>query len=184
MRFATAEMLWLLILMPALGLLAWSSLASHRRRLERFASPDVLPALLLGFSRGRCVIHACLRIGAIGLFVVALARPQWGRKDEPIVRRGVDVVLALDTSASMLAEDVSPNRLDQARALAGSLLDSLTGDRVALVSFGGRAAVQCPLTLDYGALRLFLDAAEPAFSPGPGTDLGRAIEEAARLFNA
>src|SRR5213593_1303703 len=184
MRFEETQVLWLLALVPAFGLLAWAARASRRRRLRRFVSPEVLPQILVGGSAARYAIQSCLRIGAIGLCVVALARPQWGRRDEPVVRRGVDVVMALDLSASMLAEDVSPNRLEQARSEAASLLGSLTGDRVGLVVFGGRAAVQCPLTLDYGAVRLFLDAAEPDFSPGPGSDLGRAVEEASRLFNA
>src|SRR5436309_6427071 len=175
MRFEQMHVLWLLALVPAFGLLAWAARASRRRRLRRFGSPEVLPQILVGGSAARYAIQSCLRIGAIGLCVVALARPQWGRRDEPVVRRGVDVVLALDLSASMLAEDVSPDRLEQARAEAVSLVGSLTGDRVALVTFGGRAAAICPLTADYGAVRLFLDAADASFAPGAGTDLGRAI---------
>src|SRR5437867_3259167 len=184
MRFALPWTLLLLALVPALAALVAVSLALRRRRLERFASAGLLPRLLLGASTGRLVALGALRVVAIALIIVALARPQWGRRDEPVIRRGVDVVLALDLSASMLAEDVSPDRLEQARAEAVSLVGSLTGDRVALVTFGGRAAAICPLTADYGAVRLFLDAADASFAPGAGTDLGRAIEEAVRLLNS
>ena len=174
MRFALPWTLLLLALVPALAALVAVSLSLRRRRLERFASAGLLPRLLLGASTGRLVALGAFRVVAIALIIVALARPQWGRRDEPVIRRGVDVVLALDLSASMLAEDVSPDRLEQARAEAVSLVGSLTGDRVALVTFGGRAA----------AMRLFLDAADASFAPGAGTDLGRAIEEAVRLLNS
>jgi Ca-activated chloride channel family protein len=184
MNFARPMALWLLLLVPALATLGWAARTARRRRLRRFASEAILPRLLVGGSWVREAAMTSLRLGAIGLVTVALARPQWGRRDEPVVRRGVDVVLALDLSASMLAEDVSPNRFEEARAEAASLLGSLTGDRVGLVVFGGRAAAPCPLTLDYGAVRLFLDAAEPDFVPSPGSDLGSAIEEASKLFNA
>ncbi len=184
MRFAQPWVLVLLAALPALGILLASSQGRRRRRLARFTSLELLPRLALGDSTARWVLGSLLRLAAIGLAIVALARPQWGRRDEPVVRRGVDVVFALDLSASMLAEDVSPSRLEQARAAAGSLLGTIEGDRVGLVVFGGRPATQCPLTLDYGAVRLFLDAAEADFAPGPGTDLGRAVEEASRLFKA
>jgi len=184
MNFARPMVLWLVLLVPALAALGWGARAARRRRLRRFASESILPRLLVGGSWGREAVLSSLRLVAIGLVILALARPQWGRRDEPVIRRGVDVVLALDLSASMLAEDVSPNRFEEARAEAASLVASLAGDRVGLVVFGGRAAAPCPLTLDYGAVRLFLDAAEPDFVPSPGSDLGRAIEESTRLFNA
>lgn len=184
MRFESASLLWLLIVLPLLGALAALAYTRRRRRLRQFVSGAVLPRLVRAASPGRDLFISILRLSAMAMCVVALARPQWGRRDEPVVRRGVDVVFALDLSSSMLAEDVVPNRLEEAKAQARSLLDSLTGDRVALVVFGGRAAVQCPLTLDYGAVRLFLDAAEPDFSPGPGSDVGRALDEATGVFNA
>lgn len=184
MRFALPWALLWLALVPALGVLLFASLTLRRRRLERFVSSGILPRLLIGASVGRVVALGSLRLGAIALVILALARPQWGKREEPVVRKGVDVVLALDLSASMLAEDVSPNRLEQARAEAVSLVGSLMGDRVALVPFGGRAAVVCPLTADYGAVRLFLDAADASFAPGGGTDLARAIDEAVRLLTS
>src|SRR5262245_7775179 len=122
MRFASPWVLSLLLLVPALGLIAMAALASRGRRLRGFSSRDLLPRLLIGASPGRFMLLTCLRVGAIALFVVALARPQWGRRDEPVVRQGVDVVLALDLSASMLAQDVSPSRIDRARAEARTLV--------------------------------------------------------------
>jgi Ca-activated chloride channel family protein len=184
MRFGSPASLTLLLLVPVMAALLWVSIIARGRRLRRFVSATLLPGRLAGASMGRLVALSSIRIAAVGLVALALARPQWGRKDEPVVRRGIDVVLALDLSASMLAEDVSPDRLEQARAEATSLLRALTGDRVALIAFGGRATLQCPLTLDYGAVRLFLDAADASFSPGPGTDLGRAMELAARVLGS
>lgn len=184
MHLRSPAVLTLLGLLPLLGLLVWWGTLRARRRFHRFVAPEIAKRLSLGTSRSRRIAGALLQLGALGLGIVALARPQWGRRDEPVVRRGVDVVFALDLSASMLAEDVSPSRIDQARAAAVTLLGSLRGDRVGLVVFGGRAVTQCPLTIDYGAVRLFLDAADPDVTPGAGSDLGRAIEESARLFKA
>ena len=184
MRFGSPGSLGLLLLVPVLVAIVWGSLVVRKRRLRRVVSATLLPGLLTGASTPRIVALCSIRIAAVALLALALARPQWGRKDEPVVRRGVDVVLALDLSASMLAEDVSPNRLEQARAEASSVLRALTGDRVALITFGGRATLQCPLTLDYGAVRLFLDATDASFAPGPGTDLGRAMDLAARVLGS
>jgi Ca-activated chloride channel family protein len=184
MTYGSPVLLWLLALLPVLAGLLALSVIRRRRRLERLVSSELLPRLVEGWAPASVLARGGFRIAAIALIILALARPQWGRKDEAVVSRGVDIVLALDLSASMLAEDVVPNRLEQARAEAISLLTGLTGDRVAVTSFGGRAAVHCPLTLDYGAARLFLEAADAAFAPAAGTDMGRAIESARALLGA
>jgi Ca-activated chloride channel family protein len=119
---------------------------------------------------------------AIALMAVALAGPRFGTKLKEVKREGVDLVVALDVSLSMQARDVAPNRLDRAKNEIKKLLDELRGDRVGLVLFAGDAFVQCPLTTDYGAVRLFLDVANPALIPTPGTDFGAALRRAVQAF--
>ena len=119
-----------------------------------------------------------LRLAAVALLATALARPQFGDRVETVRRTGQDVVVALDLSASMEAGDVAPSRLAAARLAVGRLIERFDGDRIGLVAFAGEAFVQSPLTLDYAAATLFLNAMEPDLVPVPGTDLGRAIEVA------
>jgi Ca-activated chloride channel family protein len=113
---------------------------------------------------------------ALGALCVAMARPQWGTRLEPVTRRGSDLVVVLDTSLSMSAEDLAPNRLAQAKHAIGSLLERVAGDRVALVTFAGRAHLNCPLTVDHGAIRLFLDSVDVDTVPVAGTALGDALK--------
>ncbi|MFH1571003.1 MAG: VWA domain-containing protein, partial [Gemmatimonadota bacterium] len=133
-------------------------------------------------SRGRQNARYALFAAGIFFLVWALAGPQFGAHLEMAARRGVDVVVCLDVSRSMLAEDLKPNRLERARNLVGGLLDRLEGDRVGLVVFAGRAFVQCPLTLDYGAVRLLLGTASLASIPSQGTALGDALRVARSCF--
>jgi Ca-activated chloride channel family protein len=121
-----------------------------------------------------------LILAAVLLSVLALARPQYGKKLRMVRRRGIDIVIALDTSDSMLAEDIKPNRLERAKQEVSALIDRLQGDRVALVTFAGDAIVQCPLTTDYGAAKMFLDVIERY--PVAGTAIAKAIERGAELF--
>jgi Ca-activated chloride channel family protein len=121
--------------------------------------------------------------GVLVCIVVAILRPQWGYRWEEIERRGVDIVVAVDLSDSMMAEDVSPNRLERARRKVFDLLQILDGDRVGLVAFAGMAVIQSPLTLDYGAIQLFLNTLDTDSISKKGTSLGSAIEQATRVFD-
>jgi Ca-activated chloride channel family protein len=120
-------------------------------------------------------LKAVLQIAAVGLVVLALARPQFGTRVETVESRGQDIVVAVDLSLSMLAEDLVPNRLERARLAILRLLERLDGDRIGLVAFAGDAFVQSPLTVDYRAAALFLGAMHPDIMPVPGTDLGAAL---------
>ena len=184
MQFVQPSWLWLLWLLPPLaGLYA---LAASRRRaaLRRFADERFLDQLVPGRSPGR----NALRIGLIGVALVlaifSLAGPSWGFAWEKVERKGVDLVVALDLSRSMLAEDVPPDRLAAAKREIRDLLDLLEGDRVGLVVFAGSAFVQCPLTLDYNAFEVFLDQMDPAWVPVGGTDLGAAVRTSIDTFIA
>jgi Ca-activated chloride channel family protein len=125
-----------------------------------------------------------LSLGGLLLLALALSRPQCGTRTELAKRLGVDVVVALDVSSSMQARDVKPDRLTRATLEVGALLDTLAGDRVGLVLFAGEAFVQCPLTTDYAAARLFLRAVSARSVPQQGTDLGNALDAARQVLEA
>jgi Ca-activated chloride channel family protein len=123
------------------------------------------------------------RSTALVFFAIALAQPQCGEKAEVVKRRGIDVVVAIDASKSMLARDVAPSRLERARLELTTLLDQLKGDRVAIIAFAGDAFIQCPLTSDYGAARIFLRGIDPNQMPQGGTNIGAALLLARQVFD-
>ena len=155
MSWRAPHLLWLLTLVPLLGAGLWWALRQRRRALLRFAQAHLLaslaPDLSPSLDNRRQLWRAGLMLGVVSLLLIALAGPQWGFRWETLERRGVDIVIALDTSRSMLAEDIKPNRLERAKLAVQDLIQQLRGDRLGLVPFAGSAFVQCPLTLDYGA---------------------------------
>ena len=151
--------------------------------MERFARQELFQRLMPAVSRPRQVVKAVFVVIAIACVLVAMARPRYGYEWEEIKRKGVDLVVVLDLSASMLAEDVEPNRLERAKRELADLLNMLEGDRLGLVAFAGTAFAQCPLTVDYRAYRLFLDSLHPRMMPVQGTDLGAAITTAIQTFD-
>jgi Ca-activated chloride channel family protein len=183
-RFAASEMLFAYLLVPALVALAWWARARKQRDMERLADRDLLDRLTASVSRRGQLTKTILVVAAVGLLVTALARPQFGSRVETVRREGRDVLIALDLSASMVAEDMAPNRLEKAKFAIADLIDQLDGDRVGLVAFAGEAFVQSPLTLDYGAARLFLNAMEPDMMSVQGTNLGQAIAVSLDAFAA
>lgn len=184
MHFARPGYLNLLWLVPLLAGFLVATLRSRRKRLERLIAPALLPQLTTEYSRARTYVRVLLLLGVFTCGIVALARPQWGARMETVRRRGVDIMVALDTSYSMNAEDVAPTRLAKAKGEIRSLLGRLKGDRIGLLSFAGTALVQCPLTLDYGAASLFLDMANTEIIPEPGTSLAAAVKAANSSFIA
>ena len=182
MRFAAVGYLWLLILLPALAALLALEFRRRRLALSTFGELEIVRRLLPGLSVERRMIKAGLLLAAAFFMILALARPQWGAKLETVSRSGVDVVIAVDTSLSMLAEDVKPSRLAQARAAVSSFIDQLRGDRIGLIAFAGSAYVACPLTLDYGAAALFVDVLDTDLIPIPGTALAGAIRTAVDAY--
>ena len=172
MRFAAPDYLWLLLGLPVLIGQFVVSFRRRRRALEVFGDLRLVRRLSTAASLERQVIKASLLVAAASFLILALARPQWGAGLETVARRGVDVIIAVDTSTSMLAEDVKPNRLAQARAAVSSFIDLLRGDRVGLVAFAGMAYVACPLTLDYSAAGMFVDILDTDLIPVQGTAIG------------
>jgi Ca-activated chloride channel homolog len=182
MYFARSEYLNLLWALPALGLFFIWSFRVRRKKLEKVVGTILAPRLAGEFSRGKAILRALFIMGFFASAILAVARPQWGARLETVHRRGVDIIAAMDTSYSMNTEDVVPNRLEKAKAEIRKLIQKSEGDRIGLVSFSGAAMIQCPLTLDHGAISLFLDAASTGIVPEPGTSLAAAIETATSAF--
>jgi Ca-activated chloride channel family protein len=174
-RFGAPEWLPALLVVPLLFLGYWLAARGRRRALDRFGEGALVAKLTASVSMTARRVRAGLVVLAVGLVVVALARPQFGTRVETVQSIGQDVVVAVDLSMSMLAEDVVPNRLERARLAILRLMDRLDGDRIGLVAFAGDAFVQSPLTVDYSAAALFLGAMNPDIMPVPGTDLGAAL---------
>lgn len=165
----------LVVIAAALGLLALLLVWGRERRLRRAVPERLAPVLAPGVSVLLPATRALLQSTGLAFFGLALAQPQCGNTPELTKRRGIDLVVALDASKSMLARDVAPSRIERAKLELSGLFDLLKGDRVALVVFAGTAAVQCPLTSDYGAARLFLRAVEPESMPQGGSNIGAAL---------
>lgn len=180
MTFANPQFLYLLAALPfALAAAYWGA-RSRRLALARFASPELARRLADSVNaRGR-TLAAALAILALGLSVIALARPQWGESAQVVERRGIQLMIALDVSRSMLAEDVKPTRLDRAKLEIYDLMRQLDGDEIGLALFAGAAFIQFPLTFDLATARTFLDYADPGVIGRQGTDIEEAIRVSLR----
>jgi len=184
MHFARPQYLAVLWAIPVIASFFLWSLRSRRLRLEAFISPTLAGRFASEFSRSKALGRVLLFTGFFAFSILALARPQWGSRMDTVQRQGVDLIMALDTSYSMNAEDVAPSRMAKAKSEVRGLIERLKGDRVGLLVFAGAAVVQCPLTLDYGAAELFLDIANTGIVPEPGTSLAAAIQTATAAFIA
>jgi Ca-activated chloride channel family protein len=180
-RLQDPRALWLLGVVAALAVLAVARLLGRRALLDRVGGPQAA-RLAPRASTLRPALRAGGALLGLALLALALARPQCGTRAELARRYGVDLAIALDVSRSMQARDVKPDRLGRAILEVGGLIDSLAGDRVGLVIFAGEAFVQCPLTTDYSAARLFLRAVTPESVPQQGSDLGNALQAARQVL--
>ena len=150
--------------------------------LQKFAHSVMLRRLTEHVSIQKQKYKYALLVLTLLFIVFALIQPRWGYHWEKIQRRGIDVIVAIDVSRSMFADDVKPNRLDRARREILDLIRMMNGDRIGLIAFAGTAFVQCPLTLDYGACRMFVDELNPTLIPRGGTHIGEAIKKAVSAF--
>jgi Ca-activated chloride channel family protein len=151
-------------------------------RLSRMADEGLWPTMMPLLSPSRQRLKNILRILVLALAIAALARPQWGFKWEEVRQRGLSILVALDTSKSMLAQDIKPNRLQQAKWGVRDLVKELRGDRIGIVAFSGDAFLQCPATIDYAAFLMMLDDIYAGIVPIGGTDLFRALETSMESF--
>lgn len=182
-QFAQPLALWGLILIPAAIIFYVLVFRWKKQALQRFGNLELLERLMPGISRKRQIVKVVLVVSAIFLLIISIARLQIGTKLEEVKSEGIDIVFAIDTSYSMLAEDYAPNRITRAKIEMSNLLDKLNGDRVGIVVFAGDAFLQCPLTLDYDAVKLFIDVIDTDIISLPGTNVAKAIEVAGRQFD-
>ncbi|WP_294532118.1 VWA domain-containing protein [uncultured Bacteroides sp.] len=181
-RFGEPAYLYLLLLLPFLAAFYFYSNYRRRRNIRRFGDPELLAQLMPNVSKYRPDVKFWIVLVAIGLFSVLLARPQFGSKLETVKRKGVEVMIALDISNSMLAQDVQPNRLEKAKRLISRLVDKLDNDKVGMIVFAGDAFTQLPITTDYISAKMFLESINPSLISKQGTAIGEAITLAARSF--
>lgn len=182
MRFDHPEYFILLVCVALALLLVVRAFRTKRKTLEAVGTPSLLLRLVVGVSPVRQRLKAGLFLSGLLLVVIALAGPQWGLRRELLRMAGRDIIVAVDTSESMYARDVEPDRLGRAKIELSSLLGSMTGDRVGLVAFKGDGLPLVPLTTDYDAVREFLAALATDLIPQPGTNIGRAIEMSLHLL--
>lgn len=182
MAFTHPEAFRLFIIIPVLLLILFFSIRRNKRDRSRFADQKLYLMLTGSMSTHKRLLRT-LSLGIAAVFLIlALTGPRFGTKTEIVTRMGVDIVIAIDTSYSMLAEDVRPNRLLQAKYEIGRLIDNLQGDRVALVAFAGDAIIQCPLTADYSTAKTFLEYIDIGIVPVQGTNIEQAINRSIELF--
>ncbi|GAM10021.1 hypothetical protein OR1_02306 [Geobacter sp. OR-1] len=182
MIFADPEYIWLLPVIIAVGFLSLRHEYRRKSALERFAEQQLADRLTLLPSFGLRITAVAALSAAMALLLLALLRPQWGLIQEEQTRKGLDLVIALDVSRSMLADDLRPSRLAVAKAAVNKLLDRLSGDRVGILAFSGTAFTVCPLTGDHAIVRRMIDELGPEILPRGGSSIAAAVKEAERSF--
>jgi len=182
-RFAQPDMLYLLLLVPVLVII-WI-LGNRRRRIarEKFSDNNLMARLSPDYSPGRMILKFFIRLTAFICAVLLISRPQFGSKLEEVKREGVEVIIALDVSNSMLAEDIAPSRLERAKQAIAQLVDQLRDDKIGLILFAGDAYTQIPVTNDYLSAKMFLESAGPDAVSKQGTSIGSAIDLGMRSFS-
>ncbi len=183
MRFSNSMFLWLLILVPALVFFLVVAWRKRKKLMESFGSLKLMEKLTGSVSVEKKRTKQVLLVVAFFFLVLAVSGPQIGTRMVEVKRRGVDVIIAVDCSASMQAEDIKPSRIVKAKRELSTLISKLNGDRIGIIAFAGTAFLQCPLTLDYNAAKMFLDIIDVDLIPYPGTALDSAIELAIKSFS-
>lgn len=181
-RFADPTYLYLLILLPFIAAFYFYSNYRRRKNIRKFGDPELVSLLMPNVSKYRPNVKFWLVWAALTLAIFLLARPQFGSKMETVKKSGVEVVIALDISNSMLAQDVTPSRLEKSKKLVSRLVDDFENDKVGLIVFAGDAFTQLPITSDYISAKMFLESINPSLITTQGTAIGKAIEVAMRSF--
>ncbi len=183
-RFANIEMLWWLLTIPVFVVVYIITTRRKRRQLVEFGDPELIAQLMPDASKSRPIAKFCILIVALTLLIIATARPQYGQQEKTVKRQGIEVMIALDISNSMLAEDVVPNRLDRAKQMLSKMIDNMVDDKVGLVVFAGEAFTQLPITCDYVSAKMFLNTISPSLIPTQGTAIGAALQTAINSFGS
>ena len=182
-RFEHIEYLYYLSAIPVLLIFFYLYQIWKKKAFEKIGDPHLVRRIIPRYSNAKSWIKAVLFLLGISFLIVGWANPQWGTKKEKVIRKGVDVFIALDISRSMLAEDVPPNRLERSKRFCQKLVRELRGERIGLILFAGNAYMQMPLTTDYAAADIFIKSANPNQAPNQGTAISDAIDIAERSFD-
>lgn len=182
LRFEDPIFLWLLWILPVLLLIRFIGWRRRHSKLKKLGDPELLKQLMPNISKYRPTVKFCLLLAALGLLIVMLARPQMGSKISHDKRQGIETIICLDISNSMLAEDVVPSRLDKSKMLIENMVDNFTNDKIGLIVFAGDAFVQLPITSDYVSAKMFLQNINPSLIQAQGTNIGQAIDLATKSF--
>ncbi len=181
-KFEDPQYLWLLWAVPLLALIRYYGLWHRRKKFKRLGDKQLIQSLMPNASSVRPTVKFWLIEAAVALMVVMIARPQMGSKISNDKRNGIETIIAIDISNSMLARDVAPSRLDKCKMMVENLVDNFTNDKIGLVVFAGDAYVQLPITSDYVSAKMFLQNIDPSLISTQGTDMARAINLAASSF--
>ncbi len=181
-RFEEPTYLYLLAALPIIAILRWLLERKQQKRLKLFGDPTLLRQLMPDVSRMRPVVKFWMLLAALALIIVMMARPQMGTRISHEKRTGIESIIAMDISNSMLAEDVTPSRLDRTKMMVENLVDNFTDDKIGLIVFAGDAFVQLPITSDYVSAKMFLSEIDPSLIATQGTDIATAINMAANSF--
>ena len=184
LNFAQAQYLLLILLIPFFFVLQALVLRLRKRRLKKFGDEALVASLMPSYSKGKVWVRLVLFSIGFFFFVIGLARPQIGAKLKEHQTKGAEIMIVLDVSNSMLAEDYSPNRLERAKLAISRLVDKLREDRIGLIVFAGNSFVQLPITTDYVSAKMFLNSISTESVPVQGTAIGDAINTAMRSFSA
>ncbi len=181
-RFANPDFLYLLFLLPALVAFYGLSVINKKKAIKRYGNPALLAELMPEVSPKRQLLKFCFLLGALTVMIFVLAGPQFDSRLETVKRQGVEIMICLDVSNSMLAEDISPNRLEKSKQMLSRLTDGFVNDKVGLIVFAGDAYTQIPITSDYISAKMFLSSIHPSMVTTQGTAIGAAINLAMRSF--
>lgn len=181
-RFEDPIYLWLLLIIPLLALIRLVAWRRRKQKLREFGDPALIRQLMPDVSRVRPSVKFWLQIAALALLIMMLARPQMGTKISHEKRNGIETIIALDISNSMMAEDVVPSRLEKSKMMVENLVDHFTNDKIGLIVFAGDAFVQLPITSDYVSAKMFLQSIDPSLIATQGTDIAQAVNLAMKSF--
>ena len=181
-RFEDPIYLYALALIPLLAILRFLLVRQQKKRLRKFGDRELVRQLTPDVSRFRPLVKYSLLLTALALLIVMIARPQFGTKINREKRTGIETIIALDVSNSMLAEDVAPSRLDRSKMMVENLVDNFTNDKIGLIVFAGDAFIQLPITSDYVSAKMFLSSISPSMIATQGTDIAKAISMASHSF--
>jgi len=181
-RFSNPEYLYFLLLIPALALLFIIENRKQKKRLKAYGNPDLISQLMPDVSHRRPWLKFILQLTAITVCIFMVSGPQFGSKLEKVQKKGAEMMIALDVSNSMMAEDITPCRLDKSKQILSKLVDKLQNDKIGLIVFAGEAFTQLPITSDYISAKMFMESINTSLVPTQGTAIGAAIDLCARSF--